>query len=86
MGSATGLYSQLEKYELPRPEAIFTLDFFIETPRPFCTLAKELYPGTVDDDDDDDDEEEEEEDEDGMVVMMMMMMILIRFLAHDVTS
>jgi hypothetical protein len=24
----TGLYSQLEKYNLPNPEAIFTLDFF----------------------------------------------------------
>ncbi|CAF1380430.1 unnamed protein product [Rotaria sordida] len=24
----TGLYSRLEKYNLPNPEAIFTLDFF----------------------------------------------------------
>lgn len=41
----TGLYSQLQEYNLPRPEAIFTLDFFKENPAPFYRLAKELYPG-----------------------------------------
>jgi hypothetical protein len=41
----TGLYSQLEKYKLPRAEAIFELGYFRKNPKPFCTLAKELYPG-----------------------------------------
>jgi NAD+-dependent protein deacetylase sirtuin 2 len=41
----TGLYSQLEAYNLPNPEAIFTLDFFRKNPAPFYTLAKEIYPG-----------------------------------------
>ena len=41
----TGLYSKLESYNLPNPESIFTLDFFYENPKPFYTLAKEIYPG-----------------------------------------
>lgn len=36
----TGLYSQLEEYNLPRPEAIFTLDYFIEKPEPFYKFAQ----------------------------------------------
>ncbi|CAF1214454.1 unnamed protein product [Adineta ricciae] len=40
----TGLYSQLEKYNLPFPEAVFHLDFFRTNPKPFFLLAKELYP------------------------------------------
>ncbi|CAF1333058.1 unnamed protein product [Rotaria sp. Silwood1] len=40
----TGLYSQLEKYNLPFPEAIFELGYFRENPKPFFLLAKELYP------------------------------------------
>lgn len=41
----TGLYSQLEKYDLPTPESIFSLDYFREKPKAFCTLAKEMFPG-----------------------------------------
>jgi len=41
----TGLYSKLETYGLPNPEAIFTLDFFKKNPAPFYTLAKEIFPG-----------------------------------------
>lgn len=41
----TGLYDDLEKYNLPFPEAVFDLEFFKETPRPFYQLAKHLYPG-----------------------------------------
>ncbi|XP_074086763.1 NAD-dependent protein deacetylase sirtuin-3, mitochondrial isoform X2 [Macrotis lagotis] len=41
----SGLYSNLEQYDLPYPEAIFELDFFFYNPKPFFTLAKELYPG-----------------------------------------
>ena len=38
----TGLYDNLQKYNLPFPEAIFDLDYFYENPLPFFTLAKEL--------------------------------------------
>jgi len=41
----TGLYDNLQKYELPNPTAIFDIRFFEENPKPFFTLAKELYPG-----------------------------------------
>ena len=34
----TGLYSQLESYNLPYPEAIFSLDFFKKNPEPFYAL------------------------------------------------
>lgn len=43
---STGLYHNLLKYNLPYPEAIFDLSFFMENPKPFFQLAKELYPGT----------------------------------------
>ncbi|KAF9107098.1 NAD-dependent protein deacetylase sirtuin-2 [Mortierella sp. AM989] len=41
----TGLYDDLEKYNLPFPEAVFDLEFFKETPLPFYHLAKHMYPG-----------------------------------------
>lgn len=41
----TGLYHNLEKYDLPNPQAIFTLDYFMMNPEPFCMLARELWPG-----------------------------------------
>lgn len=41
----TGLYHNLQKYNLPHPTAIFELDYFIDNPQPFFALAKELYPG-----------------------------------------
>uniref|UniRef100_A0A2K5QX84 Sirtuin 3 n=1 Tax=Cebus imitator TaxID=2715852 RepID=A0A2K5QX84_CEBIM len=41
----SGLYSNLQQYNLPYPEAIFELPFFFYNPKPFFTLAKELYPG-----------------------------------------
>ncbi|KAG0249316.1 NAD-dependent protein deacetylase sirtuin-2 [Mortierella polycephala] len=41
----TGLYDDLAKYNLPFPEAVFDLEFFKQSPRPFYQLAKELYPG-----------------------------------------
>ncbi|XP_006619182.1 NAD-dependent protein deacetylase sirtuin-2 isoform X1 [Apis dorsata] len=40
----SGLYHNLEKYNLPHPQAIFELDFFIENPEPFFMLARELLP------------------------------------------
>jgi NAD-dependent SIR2 family protein deacetylase len=41
----TGLYSQLEAYDLPTPEAIFELSYFRRNPKPFHLLARELFPG-----------------------------------------
>ncbi|XP_033961803.1 NAD-dependent protein deacetylase sirtuin-3, mitochondrial isoform X2 [Pseudochaenichthys georgianus] len=41
----SGLYNNLQQYDLPYAEAIFELDFFHQNPNPFFTLAKELYPG-----------------------------------------
>ncbi|MCI4390671.1 hypothetical protein PGIGA_G00125320 [Pangasianodon gigas] len=41
----TGLYSNLQKYNLPYPEAIFQIDYFKKHPEPFFALARELYPG-----------------------------------------
>lgn len=39
----TGLYSQLEKFDLPRPESVFEIDFFRNNPMPFMKLAKEYF-------------------------------------------
>ncbi|KAL4433418.1 hypothetical protein ABPG77_010271 [Micractinium sp. CCAP 211/92] len=41
----TGLYSRLQKYNLPYPHAVFEMSFFRKNPRPFFLLAKELFPG-----------------------------------------
>ncbi|XP_072130606.1 NAD-dependent protein deacetylase sirtuin-2 isoform X1 [Mobula birostris] len=41
----TGLYHNLQKYNLPYPEAIFEMGYFKQNPEPFFALAKELYPG-----------------------------------------
>ncbi|XP_033112291.1 NAD-dependent protein deacetylase sirtuin-3-like [Anneissia japonica] len=41
----TGLYDNLQQYQIPYPEAIFDIDYFHNDPRPFFTLARELYPG-----------------------------------------
>jgi NAD-dependent deacetylase sirtuin 2 len=40
----TGLYDNLQKYKLPRPEAIFDIEFFRENPYPFYDLARDLLP------------------------------------------
>ncbi|GAX78526.1 hypothetical protein CEUSTIGMA_g5966.t1 [Chlamydomonas eustigma] len=41
----TGLYDNLQKYNLKRPEDIFEIGFFKANPKPFFQLAKELFPG-----------------------------------------
>ncbi|KAM9753777.1 NAD-dependent protein deacetylase sirtuin-3 isoform 2-T3 [Menidia menidia] len=41
----TGLYANLEKFNIPYPEAIFNIDYFSNDPQPFFSLAKALYPG-----------------------------------------
>jgi len=38
----TGLYSNLQKYDLPRPEAIFDKRYFIKKPQAFYQLADEF--------------------------------------------
>lgn len=38
----TGLYSKLEKYNLPYPEAIFEITYYKKNPKAFLTLSKEL--------------------------------------------
>lgn len=40
----SGLYSKLQGFDLPSPEAIFQIDYFKKHPEPFFALAKELYP------------------------------------------
>ena len=40
----SGLYDNLEKDSLPRPQAVFEMDFFRQNPQPFFSLAKDLYP------------------------------------------
>ena len=44
----TGLYDNLQKYNLPdgRPEAVFEIEYFRERPEAFYSLARELFPGS----------------------------------------
>lgn len=41
----SGLYDNLQKFDLPSPQSIFEISYFVEKPEAFFTLAKELYPG-----------------------------------------
>ena len=41
----TGLYANLARLDLPYAEAVFSIDYFRQNPKPFYVLAKELYPG-----------------------------------------
>lgn len=41
----TGLYSNLQRYDLPFPEAVFEIDYFLKKPEAFFSLSKELCPG-----------------------------------------
>mmetsp|Transcript_28822 Transcript_28822/g.59012 ORF Transcript_28822/g.59012 Transcript_28822/m.59012 type:complete len:521 (-) Transcript_28822:138-1700(-) len=41
----TGLYDNLQKYNLPFPEAIFDLGFYRQNSDPFVNLASEIWPG-----------------------------------------
>ena len=38
----TGLYANLSQYNLPKPESMFELAYFLEKPEPFYHLAKEF--------------------------------------------
>jgi NAD-dependent deacetylase sirtuin 2 len=39
------LYANLQKYNLPYPEAIFDLHYFLRRPGAFYELSRELFPG-----------------------------------------
>lgn len=41
----TGLYDNLQKYDLPSPQAVFEIGYFKEQPSAFYQLAKEMWPG-----------------------------------------
>jgi len=41
----TGLYDNLQKYDLPYPEAIFEVNYYRKKPDAFISLAHELWPG-----------------------------------------
>lgn len=41
----SGLYDNLQRYNLPNPQAIFEISFFRENPEPFFHLARQLWPG-----------------------------------------
>lgn len=41
----TGIYSKLQSYNLPYPEAIFELSYFKKHPTAFLALSKELLSG-----------------------------------------
>lgn len=41
----TGLYDNLQKYNLPYAEAVFDVEFYRNNPKPFVALAKEIWPG-----------------------------------------
>lgn len=41
----TGLYSNLQRYRLSRPEDVFDISFFRSKPEPFFHLCRELFPG-----------------------------------------
>ncbi|KAM4723129.1 NAD-dependent protein deacetylase sirtuin-3, mitochondrial [Rhinophrynus dorsalis] len=40
-----GLYSRLQEYDLPYPEAVFELSYFLREPHAFLRLSRELLPG-----------------------------------------
>lgn len=41
----TGLYANLQRLNLPYPEAVFDIEYFRKKPKAFYTLAEELFPG-----------------------------------------
>ena len=43
--AGTGLYDNVNDYELTTPTDVFDLHFFRRNPKPFFRLAKSIYPG-----------------------------------------
>lgn len=45
--SKNGVYELVEKkFDLPDPQSLFDINFFVDDPTPFFTFAKNLFPGT----------------------------------------
>ncbi|KAK6010503.1 hypothetical protein OSTOST_24469, partial [Ostertagia ostertagi] len=42
-GSGSGLYNNLQKYNLPDPQAVFDISFFHENPEPFYALCPRSF-------------------------------------------
>lgn len=42
-----GLYSRLERYNIPQPEAVFDIDYFRRNPATFYQVSKELIPNNL---------------------------------------
>jgi NAD-dependent SIR2 family protein deacetylase len=38
----TGIYANLKEYDLPTPESLFTLEYFIKRPEAFYKFAQQL--------------------------------------------
>lgn len=43
----TGIFSNLEEYNLPYPEAMFDIEFFIENPLPFYKFSKKILKNVL---------------------------------------
>ncbi|MFH4975430.1 hypothetical protein AB6A40_002139 [Gnathostoma spinigerum] len=43
----TGLYDNLEEYNLPDPMAVFDIGYFKKNPKPFFRLARKLFPRNI---------------------------------------
>jgi len=43
--AGTGLYDNLQRFNLPTPQSMFNLDYFRDSPDAFYELAKEMWPG-----------------------------------------
>ncbi|XP_072129033.1 NAD-dependent protein deacetylase sirtuin-3, mitochondrial isoform X1 [Mobula birostris] len=41
----SGLYDNLQQYDVPYPEAVFDIGYFAHNPEPFFAVARQLYPG-----------------------------------------
>ncbi|OON17853.1 transcriptional regulator, Sir2 family, partial [Opisthorchis viverrini] len=41
--SSSGIYDNLEEFNLPHPMAVFSLDYFKTNPKPFFEVARRLY-------------------------------------------
>ncbi|CAM9187891.1 unnamed protein product [Chrysoparadoxa australica] len=44
--SENGIYSMLGEYNLPSPQAMFDIHYFVTNPKPFFQFAKQLLPGS----------------------------------------
>eukprot|EP00292_Cryptomonas_paramecium_P005783 CAMPEP_0113719384 /NCGR_PEP_ID=MMETSP0038_2-20120614/35770_1 /TAXON_ID=2898 /ORGANISM="Cryptomonas paramecium" /LENGTH=380 /DNA_ID=CAMNT_0000647721 /DNA_START=62 /DNA_END=1200 /DNA_ORIENTATION=- /assembly_acc=CAM_ASM_000170 len=41
----SGLYDNLQRFDLPTPQSIFDLDYYRTNPLPFAMLSREIWPG-----------------------------------------